>query len=264
MTEMTDYALGTFTWVDLQTSDPEKATEFYTKLFGWVSEDMPTGANGNYTMLKQNGFNVTALYKMPEEVADQGVPPHWDSYVLVESADSSTEKAKSLGGKVIAEPFDVMEAGRMAVIQDPTGATFSLWQRKKHGGAQVVNEPCSLTWNELATRDVEAAQEFYSQLFDWSADTQQMGEMEYTTFSDGDSQRSGMLAITNEWPVDVPPHWMVYFAVSNANDSVENAKLLGGTIKLEPREIPDVGRFAAIADPQGATFSIIELANPSS
>ncbi len=264
MTEMTEYAPGTFTWVDLQTSDPEKATEFYTRLFGWAPEDMPAGENGTYTMLKQNGYNVTALYKMPEEVASQGIPPHWDSYVSVKSADSSAEKAKSLGGTVIAEPFDVMEAGRMAVIQDPTGATFCLWQRNKHGGAQVVNEPCSLTWNELATRDVGAAQNFYTQLFDWSANSQQMGETEYTTFADGDSQRSGMLAMTDEWPAEVPPHWMVYFAVSDADDTVENAKLLGGTVVVEPRDIPDVGRFAAIADPQGATFSIIELVNPPS
>jgi hypothetical protein len=138
MVEKSKHDPGTFCWVELATSDGAAAKKFYTSLFGWTVDDVP-GGGGIYTMLQKNGKDAGALYQLGPE--QQGVPPHWNSYVCVQSADGTAAVAKKLGGNIIMEPFDIMEHGRMAVVQDPTGAVFSLWQPKGHIGAQVVNEP---------------------------------------------------------------------------------------------------------------------------
>jgi len=261
MTVMTEYTPGTFNWVDLSTTDPESAKKFYTRLFGWELVDMPAGPDIVYTMAQLNGKNVAALFQQSAEESEHGVPPHWNSYVSVASADETAAKAKSLGGVVLGDPFDVMDAGRMAMIQDATGAVLAAWEPKTHVGAELVNDPGAFSWNELATTDTEKAAKFYTELFDWGTEVQEMPNIIYTTFKNGDRMAAGMLEITEEWG-DVPPHWAVYFSVENCDASAAKAKELGGQIAVEPMDIPPVGRFAVIQDPQGAHFYIIKLNNP--
>jgi len=258
MTEVTRHEPGTFCWPELGTTDTAEAKKFYTGLFGWAANDVPAGPDMTYTMLQLSGKNIGALYGQQKEQRDQGVPPHWMSYVSVESADGTARKAKELGGKVIGEPFDVFDVGRMAVLQDPTGATFCVWQPKAHIGTQVVNEPGALCWSELATRDTETAGKFYSDLFGWKRNTRNIGGTTYTEFWREDAPVGGMMEMTKEWG-EIPPHWMVYFASADADASASKAKNLGGQVKVPPTDIPEVGRFAVLQDPQGAVFSVIKL-----
>lgn len=258
--EKTRHEPGMFCWVELATSDAEAGKKFYTSLFGWSVNDNTTDV-GIYSMLQKNGKDAGALYQMGPQQA--GMPPHWGSYVCVESADESAVKARELGGTVMMEPFDVMEHGRMAVIQDPTGAVFSLWQPKSHIGARVVNEPGAFCWNELYTADPKKAGDFYSELFGWSGEKITISSGEYTIFTSGTGgMASGMMAIPREWG-GMPPNWLVYFAVDDCEGSVEKAKSLGASVTVPPMDVPNVGRMAILADPQGAAFAVIKLASPA-
>jgi uncharacterized protein len=258
MTEMTAYTPGTFCWTDLSTTDAAAAKQFYTELFGWTAVDMPMGPDMIYTMLQVEGKDVTALYQQgPEE---QGMPPHWNSYVSVSSADDIAARAKALGGTVLAEPFDVAELGRMAIVQDPTGAVVGVWQPRQYIGAKLLGQPGAVSWNEVATRDTEKAGAFYTQLFGWGAKAEDMGGTLYTVFFKGDQMSAGMIQITADWG-DVPPHWMVYFAVNDCDASVEKTKSLGGQVLMPPTDIPGTGRFATLRDPQGGAFSIIKMSS---
>ncbi len=262
MTKVTEHAPGTFSWVDLGTTDVEGAKKFYSKLFNWNFADMPAGEQGVYSMAQLDGQEAAAAFQMGEDLLSRGIPPHWTSYVTVVNAEESAAKAQKLGGTLLMEPFDVMDAGRMAVIQGPTGETFSIWEPKAHIGATVVNEPGSLNWNELATTDHEKAGAFYTKLFGWSSQLQEMPMTIYTIFMNGERMNGGMLQMTEEWG-DIPSHWMVYFAVEDCDASAEKAKELGGEITVPPTDIPPAGRFSVIKDPQGAVFSIIKLNNPA-
>ncbi len=262
MTEFNEYAPGTFCWIDLATTDAEAAKKFYGELFGWDMIDTPAGPDMVYTMLQLEGKEVAALYEMDAQQKSQGVPAYWVSYVSVKRANESAQKAKSLGGQVLMEAFDVMDVGRMALIQDPTGATLALWQPRTHIGARLANQPGTLCWNELATKDPETAGQFYTKLFGWSSQTQDMESIPYTVFMNGDRMAGGMLKMTEEWGDDVPPNWLVYFAVEDCDASVEKAKALGAQIHMPPTDAPPVGRFAVIEDPQEAVFAIIKLTSP--
>lgn len=263
MQETPEFAPGAFCWAELGTTDGEAAKKFYTELFGWSFTDSPIGPSMVYTMLKLDGKDVGALYHMPSEMTSQGIPPNWLSYVSVTSADESAAKAKSLGATLMKEPFDVMTVGRMAVIQDPTGAVFALWQAGTHKGASVVNVPNSFCWNELSTRDIKKAGDFYTGLFGWGKNVQQMGPMTYTSFMNGDRPAGGMYEPPPEM-ANVPPHWLVYFAVADTDATLKKAGELGATTIAPAADIPGTGRFAIIQDPQGAVFGIIKLANPPS
>ena len=258
MPEKTEYAPGTFCWSELATTNPEAAKKFYTSLFGWTATDMTAGEEGVYTMLNLGGKEAGALFSQQKEQRLAGVPPHWLCYVSVANADEALAKVTSSGGKVVAGPFDVMEYGRMAIVQDPTGATLALWQPKKHIGARVSGEPGTACWNELATRDTGVAGKFYTRVFDWTERTQEMGPTTYTSFMQGEVPSGGMLKMTEEW-AGIPPHWMVYFAVADCDASAASARALGGEVKVPPTDIPKVGRFAILQDPQGAMFSIIKV-----
>jgi uncharacterized protein len=260
MQESVEYKPGTFCWVELGTTDGDAAKKFYTQLFNWDYTDNPVGPSGFYTILKQNGKDVGALYRMPEEMTSNGVPPHWMSYISVANADETAAKAKSLGATLMKEPFDVFTMGRMAVIQDPTGAMFALWQPGTHPGAGVVNTPNSLCWNELATKDAARAGEFYSGVFGWEKNVQQMGPMTYTSFMNGDRPAGGMYEPGPEMG-EMPPHWMVYFAVADADATLARALELGGKSCAPPMDVPGVGRMAVMTDPQGAAFAVIKLQN---
>ena len=214
-----------------------------------------------YTMLQQNGKDVGALYQLMPDMVAQGIPPHWLSYISVTSADETTEKAKNAGATILKGPFDVMTVGRMAVIQDPTGAVFALWQAGTSKGAGIYNVPGSFCWNELATTDTNKAGDFYSTTFAWGKDVQNFGPMEYTMFKNGDKSAGGMFGITPEMG-NVPPHWLVYFAVDDCDAKVQKATELGARVMKPADDIPGVGRFAILLDPQGAAFAIIKLDNP--
>ena len=260
MQEVPKYRPGTFCWVELATTDPAAAKNFYTQLFGWDYEDKPMGPEGAYTMLRLDEKEVGGLYELMPDLKAQGIPPHWLSYVSVTSADESAEKAKAEGATVLNGPFDVFTVGRMAVVQDPTGAVFALWQGMDHKGAGLYNAPGSFCWNELGTNDTKRAGEFYSNLFGWGRDEMTGGPIEYTMFKNGDRSAGGMYKITPEMG-PIPPHWLVYFAVDDCDAKVQKATELGANVMKPADDIPEIGRFAILTDPQGAAFALIKLDN---
>jgi len=257
---VTSYKPGTFCWIELSTTDGNGAKSFYCELFGWKANDKPVGPELVYTILQKNGSDVGALFQQTAEMKSQGLPVHWEHFISVENVDETTSKVAELGGTVLMESFDIMDAGRMAVIQDPVGATFSLWQPNNHFGAALVNEPGAVCWNELATRNVDTERDFYTSLFGWTTQEQSVEGGNYTTFMYGNRHVCGMLQMTEDWG-DIPPHWMVYFAVDDCEARAAQIKELGGKIVHGPADIPGVGRFAVAVDPQGAQFTIIKLVN---
>jgi predicted enzyme related to lactoylglutathione lyase len=261
MAEMTEYKPGTFCWAELATSDAGAAKKFYGDLFGWEHHDDPVGEGMVYTMLMQSGKNVGAMYEINEEMKAQNVPPHWLSYVSVASVDDSVAKAKELGAEVPRPAMDVSDIGRMAVLADPTGAYFALWQPKKAHGAQLVNEPVSLCWNELMTTNVEDAGKFYTNLFGWGTEVKPMGETNYTMFKNGDWGAGGMMAITPDMG-PVPSNWMVYFAVADCEETTKKAAAVGAQVLVPTTDIPEVGQFSVMTDPQGAAFAIVKMNQP--
>ena len=252
MPEVTRHEPGSFCWPELATTDAEGAKKFYTTLFNWSFEDSPAGPDMIYTMLKKKGKSVGALYKL--DAQQKGVPPHWNVYVAVASADAAAKKAKELGGKVLMEPFDVMDVGRMAIIEDQQGARICVWEAKKHIGAEVVNEPGALCWAELDTTDVDSARRFYTALFGWGAKVSEM----YTEWQQAGTSIGGLMKIPKEWGT-VPPNWLVYFAVTDPDAAAKKSAELGGGAIVPPMDIPGAGRFAVLRDPQGAVFAIYRM-----
>jgi predicted enzyme related to lactoylglutathione lyase len=245
------HAPGTFCWIELGTSDAAGARAFYTQLFEWGVNEFPMGEMGTYYIFQKNGADSAAMYQIGPQ--QEGMPPNWLSYVAVASADAATEKAKSLGGSVIHGPFDVYDMGRMTVLQDPQGAMFAVWETKTHRGVGVRDETNTLCWNELQARDLDAARKFYAPLFDWRLKE----SPEYTEMHLGENAVGGMM--TSQAPPEVPSHWLPYFAVDDCDASAAQAASLGGTVIVPPMDVPTVGRFAAIQDPQGAAFAVIKL-----
>jgi len=242
------YEPGMFCWVELATPDAAAAKKFYMSLFGWAANDMPI-PDGVYTIFQKDGHDLGALYQ------NKDVPPNWASYINVTSADDSAKKAQGLGANLVAPPFDVMDIGRMAVVADPQGATFCLWQAKKQIGATIRGETGTLCWNELMTSDPEASRDFYGSLFGWNFKP----SPEYTEISVGATGIGGMLTMTPDMQ-GMPPTWSPYFAVDDCDATADSAKSLGAQIYVKPTDIPNVGRFAVMADPQGAPFDIIKVA----
>jgi predicted enzyme related to lactoylglutathione lyase len=250
-----EFAPGTFCWAELATTDGPGAKKFYSELFGWTTQDSPIGPDMVYTILKLDGKDVGALYQKGERMKE--VPTHWASYISVGSADEVAAKAKSLGGTVMKEPFDVFDAGRMAVIVDPAGAAFCIWQANKHTGYGVKGQPNTVSWNELLTNDTARAIDFYSKLFGWIANTHG-APMEYTEWMNGNEHVGGMMQIAPHMG-PMPPNWGIYFAVEDCDATFQKATSLGARAFVPPMDIENVGRFAVLQDPQGAVFSIIKL-----
>jgi predicted enzyme related to lactoylglutathione lyase len=212
-----------------------------------------------YSMFQMRGKAVGAAYTMRADERNMGVPPHWNSYVTVANVDESAKKAESLGAKVLAPPFDVMDAGRMAVIQDPTGAVFQIWTANRSIGAQILGEPGALCWTELTTSDTKAAEKFYTGLFGWTPKHGAAGApIEYTEFSVDGTPSIGMMAKPADMPAHIPSYWMPYFQVASCDASAAKAKELGGNVMVGPQDIPSTGRFAIISDPQHAVFAVFE------
>jgi predicted enzyme related to lactoylglutathione lyase len=256
MAERSEYPAGTFCWVELATTDQDAAKSFYGDLLGWSYQDIPTDAGTTYSLATIETKQVAAIYAQPEEREES--PPHWISYVSVPSADDAAKRAADLGASVVMEPFDVMTAGRMAVLQDPTGALFSLWESKDHFGAEIVNQHGALCWNELMTKDTAAASAFYTGLFGWKEEP--FGDS-YTVFMNGERPAGGMILIEAETD-PVPPNWSVSFYVDDCDTIRERAVSLGGAVRMPPTDFPEVGRCCVLGDPQGGTFAAIKLLNP--
>jgi predicted enzyme related to lactoylglutathione lyase len=256
MSERSGYAPGTPCWVELGTPDIEAAAAFYGDLLGWEVPELPNSAEmGGYRRAKKNGKDVAGVAPLMQE----GQSPAWTSYVSVEDADATTAAVKEAGGSVLAEPMDVMELGRMAVFADPTGAVFGIWQPGTFPGAARVNEPGALSWNELATRDPDAAKAFYAAVFGWGFRDNDMGEMgTYTEWLNGEDSIGGMMDVSGRLPDEIPAHWLVYFAVENTDAALETVKSSDGGVSFGPVDIP-AGRFAIVTDPHGAAFAVIQM-----
>lgn len=257
MSEFVSYAPGTPCWIDLATTDPARAKAFYAGLFAWDFQDMPMGEAGVYSMCLLRGKPVAALFAMDPAQRAQGVPPFWSTYVTVADVDESVARVKGASGGVVQAPSDVMDAGRVAVVQDPTGAVVTLWQPRSHIGASLANEPGSLIWNELLTDDTGTAQAFYQEVLGWKAEVIDMPTGPYTSFKVDGHDVAGMMAIREDWG-PVPPHWAVYLSVDSCDRVVAGAAKLGGAAEVPPTDIAEVGRLALLRDPQGAMFYILE------
>jgi predicted enzyme related to lactoylglutathione lyase len=261
---MTSYAPGTFCWADLAAHDPREAERFYTALFGWTAEHTRFGPGEDevYVMLKKDGHDAAALYRMDPTQQSQGIPPSWLSYVSVRSAAEAAEKARQLGGTVLADAFDVMDFGRMALISDRQGAVFAVWEAGKHAGAGIKDEPGALCWHEVGTREPERTGEFYTGLFGWTSQPFESGAAPYTVFMNGDTLAGGMYTITPGMG-QMPAMWAPYFAVENTDETVRQAEELGGTVLHPPHDLT-VGRWAMLADSQGAMFNVLQYPERSS
>lgn len=257
MPHITEHSPGSFCWIELTTTDQNAAKKFYMSLFGWDVSDSPIGPDEVYSIFKLEGRDAAAAYSMQKEQRAQGVPPYWGIYIAVESADAAASRAKELGGKLLMEPFDVMEHGRMAVIQDPTGAVFCVWQAKANKGIGIAGVDGTLCWADLNTPDQAAATKFYSALFGWKIAAGEHDASGYLHIQNGENFIGGVPPAKHQAP-GVPPHWMAYFLTSNCDTFAAKAKQLGGKFCLEPMTMENVGRMAAISDPQGAVFAIFQ------
>jgi predicted enzyme related to lactoylglutathione lyase len=273
MAERDGYIAGVPCWVDSTQPDPEAAARFYTDLFGWEVEDvMPPEAPGSYFMARIRGGDVAAIGPVPE-----GAPPMavWNTYIQTDSADETAAKVRDAGGSVISEPFDVMQAGRMAIFADPEGAMFSVWEPRDQKGARVVNEHGSVNFNTLNTRDVESAKRFYGSVFGWGTLDLGGGDDMWTLRAYGDHLEqitpgirknmaemgapegfadvvAAIQPIPDDQP-DTPANWSVTFAVDDADAAAARAEELGGKVVAPPMDAPWV-RLTVLADPAGATF----------
>ena len=259
MPEITSYVPGTPSWVDLSTTDEQGALAFYGSLFRWEDDPQEMGPESFYHLQKINGLDVGGIFQQGEEEKSQGVPPHWNTYIAVESVDETAAKAQQAGAIVIAGPFDVFNAGRMAMLQDPQGAVFAVWQAKEHIGCRIKNEPGALTWNELVTTNSGEAQNFYSAVLGVEIAE---GPGGYTLLRVDGTEVAGIMEITPQMG-PVPPHWMAYFCVADVDASTKQAESLEATVLVPPTDIPGVGRFSALQDPQGAAFSVFKPAEGS-
>jgi uncharacterized protein len=273
MPERDGYIPGVPCWIDASEPDPEAAVAFYSALFGWDFEDvMPAGSPGKYFIARIRGGDVAAVGSQPD-----GAPPAatWNTYVWVESADETAARVRDAGGTVLSGPFDVNEAGRMAVVADPEGAAVCVWQANAHKGARVVNEHGSLNFNALQTRDVDGAKKFYGAVFGWQTITLDGGAEMWTQPGYGDHLEesspglrknmgemgapagfedvvASIAEISADEP-EMPAHWSVTFAVDDADAIAAKAVELGGDVLIAPFDAPWV-RMAVIRDPQGASF----------
>jgi predicted enzyme related to lactoylglutathione lyase len=252
---------GQVCWHELACLDREKVRSFYESLLGWQTEDhaMPGDAGGAYTMLRRGGNDIGGLYEMPGEMR-KAVPPHWALYIHVDDVDAIAARAARLGAKVYMPPVDVPGVGRIATMHDPTGAGFAVFKPGDHPGAHPGRAHGDFCWDELATRDAPAAIKFYTELLGLEAESNQMEHGTYTTLKAGETMVGGILQMTEEWG-DLPSHWMTYLAVDDCDAAAGRVEELGGKVCVPPTDIPPIGRFSVINDPDGAVISMIALAD---
>jgi uncharacterized protein len=259
MPERSSYPNGVPSWVDLASADVDKSIAFYGGLFGW--EHAPAGTaeeTGGYGMFMLEDKIVAGLGPLQ----DERQPPVWSTYIAVDDADATVAAATEAGGQVMMPVLDVMEAGRMAFLIDPDGAVVGLWQAGTTTGAQLVNEPGTLGWNELQCRSQDVALPFYVSVFGHEPEDLP-GEMQYTVLKVDDQIVAGIVQMDEQWPEGVPPHWQVYFVVEDADAATRRVNELGGVVDVKPFDVPGTGRMANVSDSNGSHFSIVQLADPA-
>jgi predicted enzyme related to lactoylglutathione lyase len=256
MAQIERHAPGAFCWIELATTDQKAAKQFYDEIFGWTAKDTPIGPDEVYTIFQIDDRDAAAGYTLRPEHRQMGIPPHWMLYVSVASADNAAERAADLGGTVIDKPFDVAEHGRMAVVRDPTGAVFSMWEARKHIGVKITGVDGTLCWADLNTPDPARAVKFYSGLFGWEMIP---GDGEYLHIKNGNDYIGGIPPL-REQSATTPAHWLPYFLVSSADETTMNADARGAKVYMQPITMEKVGRIAILADPQGAVFALYEAA----
>jgi len=240
-------------WVDLSTTSQKGAQDFYAAVLGWTY-NISGPEFGHYAVALKDGVSAAGIGGMPPGVE---MPPAWLVYFGVDSADDASALAVALGGSVLNPVFDIGDFGRMAVIADPTGAAFGLWQAKSHKGVSIVGEPGAYAWSEVNTRDAAAAAAFYAALFGLKTEVMEMQGTPYHMLNAGDGPCCGVLQMTAEWG-DMPPHWMAYFAVADADAAKQTVIANGGQVPFGPFDSP-YGRIIVAIDPQGAAVSLIQL-----
>jgi predicted enzyme related to lactoylglutathione lyase len=264
MPTRTGYDPGTPCWVDLLSPDVNASIAFYTGLFGWEAAPVydPDG-NRIYTLLKKDGHDTAGLSAQPPMMA--GSPPVWNSYIATADADASAAAVEKAGGRVVMPVMTVMDVGTMAVCTDPTGATFSLWQAGSHIGASIVNEADAYSWNELLTRDPDAAKAFYGEVFGWSYEGMDMGpDGTYWVIKGGESGGlGGLMGRPAQMPDFVPDHWAVYFIVADIDAKLAAVTAAGGQVMHGPEDVPGIGRIGTVTDPHGGAFSMLQPAQQS-
>ncbi len=243
-------------YTDLATPDPAAAKEFYGALFGWEFDDQPAGPDMTYTMCRKDGRTAAGMMELSPEMAQAGMPPVWSSYITVDDLEEATARVEPAGGQVMRPPMDVMDAGRMAVVADSTGAVICLWEVKESIGAEVVDEHGALTWNELLTPDPSKAAGFYADVVGWTAQTMPMPMGDYTVFFVAGGNENGIAGSMTP-PMEMPPAWLVYFDVDDCDATAALATEKGATLMGQPMDIPGVGRIVPIMDPQGAMFAVM-------
>lgn len=250
---MEKYEEGVPSWVDVACPDLEAGRAFYSALFGWDIPEGPPEAGG-YAVATLKGRTVAGVGPQMNPMA----PPAWTNYINVASADATAEAITANGGTMFMAPMDVMDVGRMAVFADPTGAVLGLWQPNTHTGAAIVNELHAWCWSELLTTDVERAKAFYNAVFGWSGDTHGEGPGSYTEFKVDGRSIGGMMPKPADMPAEVPPFWLAYFTVADADGAAKEIGRLGGTIVQGPMDV-EPGRIVVATDPGGATFGVIRF-----
>jgi uncharacterized protein len=259
MANIENHPAGNFCWIELATTDQNAAKNFYGSLFGWATADMPMGPDDFYSIFRLQERDAAAGYTMRKDQREHGVPPHWMLYVAVESADKAAAKAAELGGQVLAPAFDVFDVGRMSVLQDPTGATFCVWQPKRNKGIGIGGVEGTLCWADLSTPDPERAGKFYSGLFGWNLVKDEKDPSGYLHIKNGEHFIGGVSPAKHHNP-KTPPHWLAYFTVSDVDATAAKATKAGAQLYLPPMTMENVGRMSVIADPQGAVFAIFKSA----
>jgi uncharacterized protein len=251
----TTYAAGTPCWIDLGAQDVAAALAFYGGLFGWTGEPGPP-ETGGYVMCQLGDAPVAGIGPLMS-----GQPSAWNTYFASDDLDDTAGRIAKAGGQVLMPPMDIMDIGRMGLFTDASGATFGVWQKGTFAGAGVVNEPGSLIWNELMTRDVDGAKEFYATALGLGAKTSDAaGGVAYTEWLVDDASIAGLMPTDGpQFPADLPAHWMVYFAVADITASTASATALGGSVSVPPTQIP-IGTFSVVTDPAGAFFAMIQMA----
>ncbi len=258
MPKVEKHAPGTFCWIELATTDQAAAKNFYSSLFGWTANDHPMGPGEVYTTFQLNGGDSAAAYTMRDQER-ASAPPHWNLYIAVKSADEAARRAAELGGTLLMQPFDVMSLGRMAVIQDPTGAVFCVWEAKQHPGTTIAGENGTLCWADVNTPNPDRAKHFYESLFGWKLLPGEKDTSGYLHIKNGEEYIGGMPPLDQQ-DRNAPPHWLLYFQVADCDASTAKVKQLGGKEFMAPMSMEAVGRFSVVADPQGAVFSLFQPA----
>ncbi|MER7670292.1 VOC family protein [Kitasatospora sp. NPDC096128] len=235
-------------WVELGTDDPAAARTFYAELFGWRPDSEVRPEDADYTQMFLGAAPAAAV--TPRYAPQQ--PTAWTVAFAVADAEAAAARIKAAGGAVRKEPTDVSDLGRFSVAADPSGAVFILWQARAFAGAGVFNEPGSLGWVELATRDASGARAFYPAVFGWSVASSE----HYTQWGLDGRDFGGMLVMDDRFPPQVPPHWLPYFAVGDVDNTVGRAVAMGAEVMLPAYSMPGGRRIAVLRDAQGAAFGI--------